>query len=380
MVGNDAPNELVRPEWVPEDAGEAFTTSVMPGVDASAPSRLAVRVPHTRSRRLGPDELATGVLAGNRTRLAQAITLIESNAPRHRSDARDLLTRLMPHSGKSLRIGITGVPGAGKSTLIEALGNRLCDLGHKVAVLTIDPSSSISGGSVLGDKTRMETLSRREECFIRPSPSGGALGGVTRKTRETILACEAAGFDVVIVETVGVGQNEITVRGMVDCFLLILIAGAGDELQGIKKGVFEIADVLAVNKADGDNRVRAEATRAQFERVLHYLTPATEGWHPAVFAVSALERSGLDALWEGVKRHAAFLGEKGLREKLRRDQDLTWMRSLVEQELVARFFNDPAIAERCALLEREVASARLPAAAAAELLLATLPRGRADSR
>jgi LAO/AO transport system kinase len=315
------------------------------------------------------EELADGVLAGDRTRLAQAITRIESNAPGHRADANALLQRILPHSGRSIRIGITGVPGAGKSTLIEALGNLLCDRGHKLAVLAIDPSSSLSGGSVLGDKTRMETLARRPECFIRPSPSAGALGGVTRKTRETILACEAAGHDIVLVETVGVGQNEITVRGMVDCFLLVLIAGAGDELQGIKKGVFEIADVLAVNKADGDNLPRAEATRQQFERVLHYLTPATEGWNPRVHAVSALQRTGLRELWETVLEQDRFLKSTGRREQLRRQQELDWMRTLVEQELVSGFFARPAVQAERARLEAEVSTGRMPAAEAAERLL-----------
>ncbi len=316
-----------------------------------------------------PETLAGGLLNGDRGLLARAITLIESNAPHHRPAAREVL-RLTATPSAAIRIGISGVPGAGKSTFIEAFGNMLCDAGHRVAVLAVDPSSSISGGSILGDKTRMETLSRRFECFIRPSPSGGALGGVTRKTRETIALCEAAGYDVILVETVGVGQSEIAVRAMVDAFLLLLIAGAGDELQGMKKGIFEIADVLAVNKADGDNKVRALATRSEFERVLHFLSGATAGWMPPVRAISSRTGEGIPELWQDIERYFLHVRASGAFDARRQHQEIEWWRQLVEQELRARFLSSPEIAAEAALLEQGVLAGRLSPTVAAEELLA----------
>jgi LAO/AO transport system kinase len=304
------------------------------------------------------------------------ITLIESNAPRHRPEAREFLRRLAERRQTAQRIGISGVPGAGKSTFIEALGNFLCDQGHRVAVLAVDPSSSITGGSILGDKTRMERLSRREECFIRPSPSGGALGGVARKTRETIFACEAAGYDIVLVETVGVGQSEITVRSMVDCFLLLLIAGAGDELQGMKKGIFEIADLIVVNKADGDNKPRALATRAEFERVLQFLSPATEGWKTPVLAASALHNEGISEVWDCVQRYFFLAKENGTLEVRRGAQAVEWWRSLVEQELRMRFFGRHDVALKARELERQILAGEIePSLAAEEILELLEPSG-----
>lgn len=318
------------------------------------------------------EELVTGIYGGDRALLSRAITLVESNAPAHRPLAREMLRRLGAEPGSALRVGISGVPGAGKSTFIEALGNFLCDAGHKVAVLAVDPSSSLTGGSILGDKTRMETLSRRMDCFIRPSPSGGALGGVARKTRETIAVCEAAGFDIVLIETVGVGQSEISVRSMVDCFLLVLIAGAGDELQGMKKGIFEIADVLMVNKADGENRIRAEATRQNFERVIHYLSPATEGWTPPVLAASSLDKRGISNVWDAVLRYFSHVKGDGQFAQRRRDQAIEWWRSLVEQELRSRFLADPRVASLSLRLESDIASGKLAPTLAAEELLGHL--------
>lgn len=369
MYSGDMPNVPQRPPWVPDEGGRAFATSVMPGKEYSDPSPAPV----SHSRRMpGVDDLVTGIFGGDRAILSRAITLIESNAPAHRPMAREVLHRIGERPGFSQRVGISGVPGAGKSTFIEALGNHLCDSGHRVAVLAVDPSSSLTGGSILGDKTRMETLSRREDCFIRPSPSGGALGGVARKTRETIAVCEAAGFDVVLIETVGVGQSEIAVRAMVDCFLLLLIAGAGDDLQGMKKGIFEIADILLINKADGENRIRAEATRLNFERVIHFLCPATVGWEPPALTVSAISRTGISETWAEVESYFSHIRSDGQFGARRREQSLAWWRTLVEQELRIRFLDDPAVAALSKQLESDILSGILAPSLAAEEILKLL--------
>jgi LAO/AO transport system kinase len=333
----------------------------------SPPERISP--PRTIRRSPGVDELVEGIFSGERSLVARAITLIESNAPAHRPMAREILRRIGERPGFAHRVGISGVPGAGKSTFIEAMGNHLCDAGRRVAVLAVDPSSSLTRGSILGDKTRMETLSRREDCFIRPSPSSGALGGVARKTRETIVVCEAAGFDVVLIETVGVGQSEIAVRAMVDCFLLILIAGAGDELQGMKKGIFEIADILLVNKADGENQIRAEATRLEFERVMHYLSPATEGWKPPVLAASSVSRAGIPEVWRAVEKYFSHVEADGRFDLRRREQALAWWQALVEQELRVRFLSDPQVAALSARLESRILDGFLAPSIAAEELL-----------
>lgn len=371
-----------KPEWAPTEDDGGFASRVIPGVagghdgmnpngptepknnddDEAAPAR----------RPLAAGEYAAGVMAGDRAILARAITLIESNAPAHFELAQDVLARLLPHSGRAVRLGITGVPGAGKSTLIEALGVRLIERGHKVAVLAIDPTSSLTRGSILGDKTRMEQLSREPAAFIRPSPAGGMLGGVARKTRETMLVCEAAGFDVVIVETVGAGQNEITVRSMVDFFLLVLIPGGGDELQGIKKGVVELADAIAINKADGENRIRAEAARAEYNRALHYLTPPTEGWHPRAYTCSALTGEGIDALWDVVGRFHERAAATGALQARRRQQAKEWLHAIIDEQLRAFFYDRQAVREALPNVEAAVMNGTLPPTAAARRLLALL--------
>lgn len=254
------------------------------------------------SKTYDANDFATGIKAGDVSVLAQAITLVESTSARHAATAADLLRLLLPLRDQSVRVGITGVPGVGKSTFIEAFGLHLCEAGHRVAVLAVDPTSAISGGSILGDKTRMEKLSRHPSAYIRPSPSGGALGGVTRKTRETITLCEAAGYDVILVETVGVGQSEIAVRSMTDFFLLLALTGAGDELQGIKKGIVEMADGIVVTKADGDNVTAAEKLRLELSQVLHFLTPATPGWKPEVLQCSSVQRTGIDDVWDMIEK------------------------------------------------------------------------------
>ncbi len=303
-------------------------------------------------------ELVDGVLKGDRGLLARAITLVESRSPRHEAAARELMTAILPHTGGSTRVGLTGTPGAGKSTFIESLGLFLCRRGHRVAVLAVDPSSSRSGGSILGDKTRMEELSRDPNAFIRPSPSGGTIGGVAARTREALHLCEAAGYDVVLVETVGVGQSETAVRTMTDFFLLLQITGAGDDLQGIKKGVIELADAILVTKADGDNRTRAQQARVEYEKVLHFLDPFTPGWQPRVMTCSALQEEGVSEVWEMVLDFRKTMEESGVFQKTRKEQNLDWFRSLLSQTVMARFRRDHALAMR--EIEAAVASGEIP--------------------
>ncbi|HEY0945843.1 MAG TPA: methylmalonyl Co-A mutase-associated GTPase MeaB [Opitutaceae bacterium] len=355
-----------RPDWVPDDAGPGFATWVMQGVQTAGTVRPSAA---PRRRVLSVDEYATGVLARDPMILGRAITLIESNAPAHQQQAQALLAKLLPHTGRSKRIGITGIPGAGKSTFIEAFGCHLTDLGLRVAVLAIDPSSSVTGGSILGDKVRMEKLSQRRSAFIRPSPSGGSLGGVARKTREAILVCEAAGYDVVIVETVGVGQNEVTVRSMVDHFLVLMIAGAGDEMQGIKKGVIELADTLVINKADGDNKPRCMAAQAEMRRVLHYLHRPTEGWETPALLASALTGEGVPDVWRVTGEFFNITKANGVLERRRRAQAVEWMHALIAESLRQRFYAAPAVQARLEAMEHAVADGRMPALAAALELL-----------
>jgi LAO/AO transport system kinase len=315
-------------------------------------------------RPLTADDYVSGVLAGDRTVLARAITLVESNAPNHFEQAQELLPQLLPHTGNAIRVGITGVPGAGKSTFIEALGLYLVGQGHKVAVLAVDPTSSLTRGSILGDKTRMEALAREANAFIRPSPTGGALGGVARKTRETMLVCEAAGFDVILVETVGTGQSEVAVRSMVDFFLLLLIPGAGDELQGIKKGIVEMADAVLINKADGENKAMAEAARADYNRALHYLPSISEGWHARAYTASALTGDGIEQIWKVIESFQARTAASGAFQRRRREQAREWLHTLIEEQLHAHFYNKPSIREQLSRLEQAVMDGMLPATAA----------------
>ncbi len=330
--------------------------------------------PTPRRRQLSTDEIVAGVLAGDRPIMARAITLVESAAAAHQQQAQEVLTALLPHRCPSLRVGITGVPGAGKSTFIEALGTTLTARGHKVAVTAVDPSSSLTGGSVLGDKTRMEKLAVDPAAFIRPSPSGGTLGGVARKTREAIIIFEAAGYDVILVETVGVGQSETLVRSMVDFFLLVLLAGAGDELQGIKKGVVEIADAILINKADGPGEKAAQAARAEFEHVLHYLRPATEGWQPRAFTCSAYTGQGIDEIWRVVEKYREITTASGLFARRRRSQETDWVRALVKEGLVGLFEAHPGVRGVRDHLFGQVERGEIPATTAARLLLEAFGR------
>jgi len=312
------------------------------------------------------EALFEGVRAGDRTLLARAITLVESRAPRHQAAARDLIARILPLSGGALRVGLTGVPGAGKSTFIEALGMFLCQKGSKVAVLAVDPSSSRSGGSILGDKTRMESLSREPQAFIRPSPSGGNSGGVAARTREAMLLCEAAGYEVILVETMGVGQGETEVRTMTDFFLLLQITGGGDELQGIKKGVIEMADAIVVNKADGDNRERAHRACREFQRILHVLQPFSPGWEPVALTCSALDGNGIEEVWEVVERFRESLRASGNWTKRRQAQNVDWFRARLRDALMEQFFESRG--EEVREMEVAVAQERLPVAVAIERL------------
>ncbi len=323
-----------------------------------------------RPRSLSVEDYVAGVLAGDRTILSRAITLTESNSRQHEAQAQEVLQRLLTRTGKARRIGITGVPGVGKSTFIEAFGCHLVEHGRQVAVLAIDPSSKRSGGSILGDKTRMERLSREPKAFIRPSPSGDSPGGVARRTRETMLLCEASGFDTIIVETMGVGQAEVALRSMVDFFLLLLLPGAGDELQSIKKGIMEMADAVLINKADGDNRLRAELARAEQEAALHYLPAATPGWKTTAALCSAQTGQGVPEVWALIEKFYRDLEPTGVISQRRREQMLVWLTDLVDEELRRRFYDDPGVKDRLPKLQQALLRGELTAVRAAAMLLA----------
>jgi LAO/AO transport system kinase len=319
------------------------------------------------------DAYTEGVLAGDRTTLGRAITLVESRSPEHVELAQELLARLLPHSGRSRRVGITGVPGVGKSTFIDALGTHLTDSGDRVAVLAVDPSSTRSGGSILGDKTRMARLAVDERAFIRPSPTSGTLGGVASATREAMVIVEAAGFNVVLVETVGVGQSETAVANMTDCFLVLMLARTGDALQGIKKGVLELADVLAVNKADGPHEIEAKAAARELAKALALIRPPDAVWVPPVLTCSAVHGVGIDEVWSAIEQHGRVMEEAGLLESRRVRQQIAWMWAAVEDHLISDFRRRESVQAEAARLEEQIAAGQITATAAARALLAKRP-------
>ncbi|WP_251551298.1 methylmalonyl Co-A mutase-associated GTPase MeaB [Neobacillus muris] len=334
------------------------------------PESIQKNIRFQKRRNLEPtiDELYQGVIQGNRSYLARAITMAESNSEQHFQKAQSLLQKLLPNTGKSIRIGITGVPGAGKSTFIEAFGMHLCNQGFRVAVLAIDPSSSISGGSILGDKTRMEQLSKHPLAFIRPSPTAGKLGGVHRKTREAMLICEAAGYDVILIETVGVGQSEVLIRDMVDFFMLLVLTGAGDELQGMKKGIMELADAVIVHKADGANKLKAEKTRQEYNRILHFLQPATKGWETKAYTCSSLTNEGIGELWQMIQSFEEAGKASGVFEARRKMQAREWLYSIIADQLHYQFYHHPQVKAELPKLENQVIAGEMTVASAANAL------------
>lgn len=377
----------LRPSWVPKEKNPEFACSVMRGIDSAVNSVTSAKYyPKENLRRIplrkkmSVEEYVEGVKKGDRMILAKAITLIESNAPRDFDKAQRVLQALLPRTGHSLRIGITGVPGAGKSTFIEAFGQLLCQQGYKVAVLAVDPTSSITGGSILGDKTRMQKLSREPNCFIRPSPSGGTLGGVARKSRETMMLCEAAGCDVILVETVGVGQSETTVRSMVDFFMLVVLTGAGDDLQGIKKGIMELADAIVVNKADGDNLEKAKVTQGEYERMVEFIRPATEGWKTHAYRCSALKKTGLLELWAVMREFEKVTKQSGAFENRRQRQIIAWVKTMIDEHLHNLFYEDPVIKGRLPEVRAAVLAGVVSPSQAVAELIKTFDLDRAAAR
>lgn len=328
--------------------------------------------PSRSGKLLSVEDYAAGIKARDRSILARAITLIESTNPQHRALARAVLDAVLPHTGHARRIGITGVPGVGKSTTIDQLGINLVEAGHSVAVLAVDPSSRRTGGSILGDKTRMTRLAASRDAFIRPSPAARTLGGVTARTRETMVLVEAAGFDVVIVETVGVGQSETAVADMVDVFLVLLLAGGGDELQGIKKGIIELADMIAINKADGANVDAARRAAAEYEAALHLLARKEDPWQPPVFTISAQDNAGLDRLWSEIERHRALQTRNGRLAQRRQEQAVAWLHEMLDERIRTTLMERPGAAQHLADLEGQVRDGRRVPSSAVEDMIATL--------
>lgn len=323
----------------------------------------------TKKRAHNTAELLQGIRNMDISMLGQAITLVESSLPSHQESAQELIAACLPYSGNAFRLGITGVPGAGKSTFIESLGKHIIEEGGKLAVLAIDPSSERSGGSILGDKTRMEDLAGSSHAYIRPSPAGGTLGGVARKTRETIILCEAAGFDTIFVETVGVGQSETAVHSMVDFFLLIMLAGAGDELQGIKRGIMEMADAIVINKADGSNIRKAKRAQAEFTNALHLFPPSQSGWVPLVLTCSSLHGEGIKEVWEMALQHNDFVTDKGFLTKKRHEQSRYWMYETIRDGIFNQVFNDPHMKKELEIHEKAISEGRLTSFMAAASIL-----------
>jgi len=355
----------------PNDRYHDSALTVNPGVEQPPVVDTASlqRFLNLRRKALTADEYVSGILDGNRTILSQAITIVESSLPEHTQMAQEIVERCLPHAGNSMRIGITGVPGSGKSTFIETLGSYLSLTGHKLAVLAIDPSSERSKGSILGDKTRMEELSANPNAFIRPSPSSGSLGGVARKTRETIFLCEAAGFNVIFIETVGVGQSETAVHSMTDFFLLLQIAGAGDELQGIKRGIMEMADLIAVNKAEGDNLKNAQFAQAQYQNALRLFPKSASGWAPQATICSAITRLGIDSIWDNVQQYKQLTEKNGYFQRRRKQQAKYWMNETIRNNLVRNFYNNPEIEALLPEYELKIAEDQMSSFAAARFLL-----------
>lgn len=368
-----------KPEWGDPNEPDNCSSVIRKGQEQegqTASIQKNIRFQKRRFQEPSVEELIEGVLKGDRSLLARAITLIESNAEPHFQKAQDLLQRILHKSGHSIRIGITGVPGAGKSTFIEAFGMYLCSLGLKVAVLAIDPSSSISGGSILGDKTRMEQLARNPLAFIRPSPSAGRLGGVHRKTRESMLICEAAGFDVILIETVGVGQSEVIIRDMVDFFMLLVLTGAGDELQGMKKGIIELADSILVHKADGANKQKAEQTRKEYNRILHFLKPATKGWQTKAYTCSSINGEGIKEIWDVINAFSMQGKANGVFEERRKGQKRDWIYSMITDTLQYSFFHHPEVKRMLPQLENEVMAGEKTVASVVNTLFNTFLFGK----
>ncbi len=319
--------------------------------------------------RLSPEEYIDGVLKGDRVILSRAITVIESNLTSDKKLAKDIIQAILPRSGNSIRIGITGVPGVGKSTFIEVFGNYLIGLGHKVAILSIDPSSQRTKGSILGDKTRMEKLANLDNAYIRPSASGETLGGVANKTGETMLLCEAAGYDIILIETVGVGQSETAVHGMTDFFLLLMLSGAGDELQGIKKGIMEMADMVVINKADGDNIRKSEMAKRQYENALHIFPQSESGWTPVVSTASSIKNIGIDIVWDKITEYKKMVTKNGYFNKNRDRQQIQWMYNNIKEELKRLFYNSENIINHLKILEKDIIDSKISPVKAAEKVI-----------